>query len=227
MKRFYETVELRAHHQGFAIALDGKLVKTPARQEIYLPEPLAQHLADEWSAQGDEIKPQAMPVMRLVATALDRISGQADVAINEFRAFAGSDLLYYRADDPPALVSRQQELWDPVLDWATQRYDVSFQVAVGIMPVEQPVDTLRRLEQAAGREALRLSGLIHACHITGSAILALAMAEKHLTLDHAYALSCLDHLYQLETWGEDAEERQRLDQILLELESLNLYFQAL
>ncbi len=227
MQRFYEQVSIAEDAAGFTVTLDGKAIKTPQQNTICLPEPLARHLAAEWEQQDTKIEPQSMPIMRLVATALNRIAPQCDVAIDEFHSFASSDLLYYRAESPPELIARQQEHWDPMLNWAQKRYDVSFEVTQGIMPIVQSVETLARLKNAAGQNIFRLSGLVHTCHITGSAILALALAEGDIDSTQAYELSCLDHIYQLETWGEDAAERQRLDQILLELASLNIYFQAL
>ena len=227
MKRFYEQVNVVGIEGRYHVTLDDKPVKTPARRDIHVSEALASLLAEEWARQGETIQATAMTTMRLVATAIDRIADNPAAALAEFRSYAGSDLLCYRSPEPRELVHRQQALWDPILDWARQRYDVSFELSNGIMPVPQPEETLNRLERAAGHDELRLSGLIYGCHMMGSAVLALALAEGEIAQDQAHSLSCLDHLYQLETWGEDAEERRRLDQILLELESLNRYFRSL
>ena len=58
MKRLYKTVQVTEEPQGFGIALDGRPVKTPGRQPIRLPtRALAEAIAGEWRAQGDEVRP--------------------------------------------------------------------------------------------------------------------------------------------------------------------------
>ena len=60
-KRFYTDVSIAEHEGGFAITLDGKMVRTPARQVLAVPtEALAQLVASEWQAQGEEINPVSM-----------------------------------------------------------------------------------------------------------------------------------------------------------------------
>ena len=70
--------------------------------------------------------------MRLVSTALDRVADVPDETAQAFAAYGMSDLLCYRAENPDKLVKKQADAWDPILDWAKSRFDMSFEVTQGI-----------------------------------------------------------------------------------------------
>ena len=65
-KRFYKEASVGEREGGFAIELDGKPVKTPARQPLVVPtEALATLIAGEWQRQAEVIDPAKMPATRL------------------------------------------------------------------------------------------------------------------------------------------------------------------
>jgi chaperone required for assembly of F1-ATPase len=104
---------------GFAVHLDGRTPKSPAKSPLVLPTlALAQLVAAEWDAQEEVIDSTAMPATRLAFTAIDRISETRAEVAKEVAAYAGSDLLCYRAEHPTPLVERQDRDWQPLLDWA-------------------------------------------------------------------------------------------------------------
>ena len=201
MKRFYKEVAVA----DGAILLDGKPVKTPARAALMLPTPaLAQAVAAEWRAQGDEIDPRTMRLTGLGNAAIDRVAPDMAAFIRPLAAYAESDLLCYRADAPPELVARQAEAWDPLLDWARRRFDVHFTVTNGIIHAPQPDATVSRLGEALGAyDAFHLAGLAPIITIGGSLVTALALAESEVDPDSAFDLTHLDELWQARRWGED------------------------
>ena len=201
MKRFYKEVAIA----DGAILLDGKPVKTPARAALMLPTPaLAQAVAAEWRAQGDEIDPRTMRLTGLGNAAIDRVAPDMAAFVRPLAAYAESDLLCYRADAPPELVARQAEAWDPLLDWARRRFDVHFTVTNGIIHAPQPDATVSRLGEALGAyDAFHLSGLAPIITIGGSLVTALALAENEVDPDSAFDLTHLDELWQARRWGED------------------------
>ena len=71
-KRFYASVGIAEGEGGaFALVLDGRPVKTPARRALAAPtRPLAGILAQEWKAQADVIDPASMPLTRLANSAI-------------------------------------------------------------------------------------------------------------------------------------------------------------
>ena len=207
MKRFWKTVALAATDDGgFGVTLDGRPVRTPARVPLVLPTPaLADAVAAEWAAQGDEIDPRSMPMTGLANAAIDRVRPDPALFVTQIAAYAETDLLCYRADAPATLVARQAAAWDPLLAWARMRYDVALTVTAGIVHVAQPAETLARLRMAvAAQDAHALAALSPLVTIGGSLIAALAVAERTIDADAAFDLTHLDELWQVERWGEDA-----------------------
>lgn len=202
MKRFYKEVSVSP---DLGILLDGRPVKTPGRLALVLPNAvLAEAVAEEWRAVGDEIDPRAMPLTGLANAAVERIAPDPVTFAAGLAAYAESELLCYRADGPPDLVVRQQALWDPILDWARTRYDVSFTLVTGIMHRPQPSETTARLGEAvAARDAFDLAALSPIVTIAGSLVIALALAEGALDPEAAFDAAHLDELWQAEQWGED------------------------
>ncbi|MCL6708406.1 ATP12 family chaperone protein [Pseudomonas sp. R2.Fl] len=229
-KRFYKDVTVEAENGGFAVKLDGRAVKTPARNALVLATPaLAELVADEWRAQGDVIDPATMPATRLANTAIDAVADQIDAVAEEILRFAGTDMLFYRADTPHELVERQNEAWNPVLDWAAGELGARFILAVGVMHQEQPKAALAAFERALEkhREAFALSALHVMTTLTGSALIGLALAEGRLTLDEAWRLAHLDEDWTEEHWGVDAEAAHRRAKRFEEMTAAHAVFSAL
>lgn len=213
MKRFWDTAEAIATVCGFAIALDGRRVKTPAKADLILPtEGLANAVAAEWNGVGETVDPRAMPLTGFANAAIDRICpAKKDFAAGIAR-YGESDLTCYRAEGPDMLVAWQQEAWDALLDWARRRYDVDFAICSGVMHVEQPADTVRKLNhEVATLDAFQLAGLSPMVTIGGSLVAALAVHEEMLPAESVWEAVSLDDRWQLEQWGDDAEARAALD----------------
>jgi len=204
VKRFYRSA---AVGEGGRILLDGRPVKTPGHRDLAAPAAaLAEAIADEWDAQGDVVDPRAMPLTGLANAAIDRVAPDAAAFARGLAAYGESDLLCYRVEGPAPLAARQAELWDPILAWAQQRYDVVFELALGVIHMPQPAETLAGLRAAvAGRDSFGLAGLSPLVTISGSLLIALALAEGAISLDQAWAAATLDEGWQAEQWGEDAE----------------------
>lgn len=209
MKRFYKTVTVAA---GNRILLDGRPVKTPGRADLAAPTlGLAEAIASEWSEQGEEIDPRGMKMTGLANAAIDRIGAEQEAFARGLAVFGESDLTCYRAEGPAPLVARQAERWDPILDWARSRYDVEFEVAAGVMHRKQPEESVSRLRQEVlARDAFALAGLSHLVTVSGSLLVALALAEGAIDLETAWAAATLDEEWQEETWGTDAEAEKAL-----------------
>jgi chaperone required for assembly of F1-ATPase len=211
MKRVYREVTTRPAADGWGIALDGRPTRTPARHELIVPSAaLAEAIAVEWDVQRDEIRPATMPLTRLAATAIDRTSTQRDLVVAETANYAGTDLVCYRAEHPPALVARQQAEWQPLIDWAMLRYDAGLAATNGILPRPQSPAALKAFAAAvAAQDDFRLTALHAMTAACGSLVIALALMEGRLDAAAAFAVSQLDETFQIEAWGEDAEAAAR------------------
>ncbi len=210
MKRFWTHVTV----VDGSVLLDDRPVRTPARARLVLPNAsLAEAVADEWRAVGEDIDPRAMPLTGLANAAIDRVGNDLISLASTIAGYGESDLLCYRAEAPPELVQREAEVWNPLLDWAERRYDVAFTLVSGIGHRAQPRQTVARLGQAvAARNAFELVALSHIVTIGGSLVIALMLAENAIGPDDAFDAAHLDELWQAELWGEDgvATEARRL-----------------
>jgi len=220
MKRFYKTVSVAPADGGFAVLLDNRPVKTPGRNALILPsEKLAQAIAAEWRGQGDDVVATTMPLLRLANTVIDGVVANRDEVIGAILRFGENDLLCYRAHQPPELAARQTAGWDPVLDWVAERHGARMRVAGGLTHVDQPPQALAALRQALqGFDPFTLGALHVIASVTGSTILALAVADGFLSGARAFELSRIDETYQTEKWGEDVEAAKRTAALAHELD---------
>ncbi len=202
MRRFYTDVAVTP---AAGITLDGKPVRTPGRNELILPNiDFAEAVAAEWCAQGERIDPRTMPLTGLANAALDFVMPDAKAFSGPIAAYAETELLCYRAGDPPELIARQDALWDPLLAWASARYDVAFVRVTGIMHQPQPEDTVKRLASALHAQGpFALAALSPIVTIGGSLVIGLALLEEAIEHGEAFDVAHLDELWQAEQWGED------------------------
>ena len=206
-KRFWTAAETVPTDDGFAVRLDAREVRTPARRPLILPTAAyAEGVRAEWEAQGDRVRPETMPLTRTANSAIDTVAVERARIEAMLADFADADLLCYRAEGPADLVAAQRAGWDPLIDWAEDRLGVRFAVTEGVMPVDQPAAA-----RAAVADRLRaepdfaLAALHDLIQLSGSAILALAVRDGRLSADEAWRLSRLDEDHQIAEWGEDAE----------------------
>jgi chaperone required for assembly of F1-ATPase len=221
MRRFYKEATARESDGGFAILLDGRPVMTPAKRKLILPTAaLADAVAAEWNAQGEKVDPRSMPMTGLANAAIDRVEPDSEGFARSLAKYGESDLLCYRAEGPDSLVRRQAEAWDPLLQWARRRFDVDFTLVEGIIHHPQPAETVERLGRAvAARDRFALAALSPLVTISGSLVVALALAERAIHVDQAWAAATVDEAWQAENWGEDMLAAAALEARRLEFEA--------
>lgn len=202
MRRFWTAVTVEEGE----IRLDGRPVRTPGRVPLAAPtSALAALVAEEWRSVGETVDPRALPLTGLANAAIDRIAPDPAGFAAGLARYGEADLLCYRAESPPELVERQAAAWDPPLAWARARYDVRFEVATGVIHRPQPAATITRLGEAvAARDAWTLAALSPVVTITGSLVLALALAERAMDAGAVWMAGQVDEMWQAEQWGEDA-----------------------
>ena len=202
-KRFYKSASVG---QGNALLLDGKPVRTPARRLLAAPNlGVAQALTAEWNAQGEEIDPAAMPLTRLANAIIDAVADQPDAVRREIEKYLHSDLVCYRADSPERLIARQAELWDPFVNWARDVLDARFVLAQGVMHQAQPSRAVEAAAKTIPRDLWRLGAAASLTMITGSALIALALAAGAVTAEQAWTAAHVDEDWNLEAWGRDED----------------------
>jgi len=207
LKRFWTEAQVSEGRDGFAVLLDGRPVKTPAKATLAVPtRALADAIAAEWDAQEDKIDPEAMPMTRMANSTIDKVSVSRAAVIEMLAEYGDSDLLCYRADGPQGLMARQAEGWDPLIDWLDARFGVRLALAEGVMHVPQEPAHLMTLRQRVEELSdFSLTGFHDLVMLSGSIVLGLAVVEDRLTPANAWDLSRIDEVWQIEQWGEDDE----------------------
>ena len=213
MRRFYKDATVDPNEGAFGILLDGRPVKTPARASLSVPsERLAKAIADEWNGQSEQIDPRSMPLTGLANAAIDRVAPDKERFARGLAVYGESDLLCYRAEGPQRLVDRQSERWDPIIAWARRRYDIDFETVCGVIHRPQSKGTVDRLAHAVHPcSSFALAGLSPLVTVSGSLVIALALAEGAIDLETAWAAASLEEQWQAEQWGEDAEAAKALE----------------
>ncbi len=212
MKRFWKEARSVVSGDSWAVELDGRPLRTPAREALRVPtEALAEAIADEWRRVSETVEPATMPLTGLANAAIDRVAPDPDAFAAGLAKYGESDLFCYRAEAPAALADRQATDWDPVLAWARRRFDVDFRVTASIIHVAQPQATLDRLGHAvAALDPFRLAALSPLVTIGGSLVAALAVVEGAVAPEDAWQAVSLDERWQLEKWGADVEAETAL-----------------
>jgi chaperone required for assembly of F1-ATPase len=201
-KRFYKS----AGTTDNAVTLDGKPVMTPKRRALKAPNTtIAQAMAGEWDAQHDTIDPGAMPLTRLANAIIDGVADMPEAVRDEIVKYLGSDLVFYRADTPDGLVTKQTQLWDPLIAFARDTYGACFVLAQGIVHQAQPPEAIAAAAVSIPNDPWKLGALAAITTITGSALIALALAANATTPHTAWAAANVDEDWNMATWGEDAE----------------------
>lgn len=205
MKRFWKEVSTQQNAWGHGILLDARVLKTPMRNELQLPTTaLAEAVVAEWQAVGEDIDPAKMPVTGFANAAIDHVAPDRTQFAAQIAAYAESDAFCYRADTGDALADEQAKQWDPWLDWAKDRYDVSFTLVEGVMHQPQPDATLDILRNAvAARGTFELAAMAKLAHLSGSLVVTLAVVERAGEAATLWNACCLDELWQEQLWGAD------------------------
>lgn len=206
-RKFWTTASAVPVEGGFTVHLDGRPVRTPLKAPLILPTlALAEAVAAEWQAQEGTVKPETMPFTRMANSAIDKVRPQFAAVADLLAEYGGSDLLCYRAEGPADLVARQAQSWDPLLNWARQELGAALRSTTGVMPVAQSeasLAALRSLVHAFG--PFELAAFHDLVSISGSLVLALAVARDRIGAEEAWTLSRVDEDWQIALWGEDEE----------------------
>lgn len=211
-RRFWRTASVAQSDAGFAIRLDDRPVRTPAKAPLILPtRALAEAVAQEWDAQDERIVPQSMPMTRMANSAIDKVAPQREQVETYLAAYAETDLVCYRAEGPAELVARQAAEWDPWLDWLQETRGARLKTVHGVMPEEQdPAALALILEEVRALSDFELSAFHDLVSLPGSFVLALAVASGDADPLRIWEQARVDEVWQIEQWGED-EEAERVN----------------
>jgi len=191
--------------------------QTPAKKPFILPtQALTEAIENEWQP-GAKFTPTKMPLTALAYTTIDRIEPQMELVIEAMLIYADTDTLCYRAPEED-LKQRQQDKWDVVLGWSSLMLGTKWQVAEGIMPLDQP-EALHKALRAylEKKNAWELAAFSVLAAGFSSLVLAKAVLEKHVSGAAAFELSRLEENYSIEKWGQDPEAASKAAKLRQEM----------
>lgn len=205
MKRFYKQVTVIEAEGGFGVALDGRAIKTVSRNPQAVPtRALAEVMAAEWDAQGDEIDPAAFLFRDMADYAIDVVGPDRDAAVESLLPYAATDTLCYRAEPDEAFAIRQREVWEPLLLEAEARLGVRFVRVAGVMHKPQAPETLERLRgELSGFDAFSLAALRNTASLAASLVIGLAALTPGADIEALWDAANLEEDWQAELWGKD------------------------
>lgn len=206
-RRFWTAATVVPAEGGYTVHLDSRPVRTPQKAPLLVPTlGLAEAIAAEWEAQEKTVDPESMPFTRTANSAIDKVAPQFDAVADMLAEYGGSDLLCYRAEGPDDLVALQADAWDPLLTWARESLGVSLQTTVGVMHVSQPAASLQALRRhVRALNPFQLAAFHDLVALSGSLVIALAVARRRIAADEAWTCSRIDETWQIALWGDDEE----------------------
>ena len=209
-KRFYTAAGVAEAAGSFAITLDEKPVRTPSGRPLAAPtREIADVIAAEWEAQQEFIDPLSMPMTRLANSVVDAVVDRVDAVTDDVAKYLGTDLLFYRAGHPEALVAREAAHWDPIVFWAADTLGAHFMLAEGIVHVRQPEPAIAAARAALPGDPWSIAAVHVVTTLTGSALLALALLRGKLDADQVWNAAHVDEDWNIQQWGVDEEVAAR------------------
>jgi len=209
-RRFYAKATAATWAEGHLVCLDDKPVHTPRGRFLAAPKPeLAQAIAAEWEAQRELIDPAKMPLTRLANAIIDGVADSSRPVAAEIEKYLASDLVFYRVRAPAELRARQARHWDPILGWARDTLGAQFELGEGVIHVTQPDAALKAASAAIPADPWRLGAAHAVTTLTGSALIALAIARGDLASEAAWQAAHVDEDWNMEQWGKDEMALER------------------
>jgi chaperone required for assembly of F1-ATPase len=209
-KRFYAKAGVGEAEGSFTVTLDNRPIRTPSGRIITIPSrAIAEAVAAEWEAQQEMINPLTMPMTRFANSVVEAVVDRTTAVTEDIARYFNSDLLFYRAGHPEALVAREAKHWDPVLFWAADELGAHFILAEGVVHVHQPDEAVAAARAALPADPWSIAATHVVTTLTGSALLALALARGLLDAEAVWAAAHVDEDWNADQWGTDEEAAER------------------
>ncbi len=214
MKRFYDTVGTRALDSGgWQVTLDGRGLKTVKGTAQVVPaRGLADTLAAEWDAQGENLNPSSFPARDMVDYAIDVVGLNPALVADKVLTYGDTDTLLYRADPDEPLFVRQQEVWEPIVADFERREGVELKRVSGIVHHPQSDAAMAQLrERLTAHNPFALAGIELMTSLSASLVIGLSASEAEQELDaiELWQAASLEEEWQADQWGRDQEAEER------------------
>ena len=223
MKKFWKTVNIKElPNNKFQLLLDKKVLNTPIQNKlIFSNYDIAYQTSLEWNINSDILNTDDMVFFSIYSTAIDKISIDRKLFIDEIMEFIDTDLICYRAQKPIELFELQKVKWNPVLLNIKSYIDLEISVFEGVMPRKQNIRVHNQIQKLIKKFTdLELSILYRITNITGSIFISLCVLKREIFHDDLFELCYLDELWQAREWGFEEEASAKRDRLSKELNKI-------
>ena len=235
MKRFYKLVSTHKEPNGWAVHLDGKPVKTPAKILLLAPnEKLADLIVQEWATQEEAIDPDSMPLTQILSTQIDQVGAQRETMTTEILKYLNTDLICYRAgENPPGQSEKQAESWDPWISWFEEKFGVSLKTTTDLIALTHDEAAYNAAQaHIENLDDAHFTVLQMLVPLSGSLVLALAFTESAITPDELFAATHVeehfkDEIYDAERYGRDPLQEQKDEVMMRDLNAAEIFLKKL
>jgi len=150
-----------------------------------------------------------MPLTRLANSVVEGVVDRVELVTDDLAKYFETDLLFYRAGHPEGLVEKEAQHWDPVLFWAADTLGAHFILGEGIVHVRQPDNAVEAARSALPLDPWSVAAVHVVTTLTGSALLALALAHGTRDPDQVWDAAHVDEDWNRDQWGVDEEVAAR------------------
>ncbi len=187
------------------IQLDDKPVRTPRKNIIKTPnEELAFAIAQEWDNQKTKIEPSIMPLTAIVCAYIDQYPECIEDVIVELKRYLITDTICFRADesDQKELLLQQREIWDPIIDWMSDEFNIQLGTTQTIMKPQHSDNCLDELDTILRNLSnSELCALYSVTTVCKSLSIGMAVIKRFITVDEAVLAARTEEEYQIKLWG--------------------------
>ncbi|GJQ09147.1 hypothetical protein GpartN1_g6655.t1 [Galdieria partita] len=204
-KRFYKQAFTVERIPGVhCVSLDGKLLRTRTGKflESHCRE-LSLVVASEWEAQQSRIRPSSMPVTSLLTTSIDLTKEHRQQFLKTLLEFFNTDTVCIRASYPEGLVLRQRVLWDPLIAYLSENWNIQIRTSEDLFGISQDSESLERVYRyLESQSSLFITALHSATSTAKSLIIGLALSEKAISTKQAMEACRCEEDFQIQYWGD-------------------------
>ena len=127
-----------------------------------------------------------------------------EVMDNLLRFFM-TDMMFFWGEER-GLIKRQEEIWGPLLKWASDELETKFVKAKGLKVPQQDMQSGDRIRFfMEGLSPKGLTVFYYTAYITKSILLAMAFVKKKVNAGQVFDAASLEEVWQQKTWGIDDE----------------------
>ena len=151
------------------------------------------------------------------------VSSHRQEVISKLVAYSARDMLLFWGEDKD-LILRQTKIWQPILDWASEKIKADVQTT-------KSMELPKQSEKSGSKMRVFLESLSDkelACFYIVSSklssfLLATAFIRKAFDVETIMHAAFLEEEFQEEVWGAKDDVRANFDAVKKELEEINLF----